>query len=65
MGASLKRLNITHADLVLIHWPEVSTPIECQVKSLEALANNGLTRYIGVSNFTVERFKRAHVHRKT
>ncbi|MEM2369878.1 MAG: aldo/keto reductase [Candidatus Bathyarchaeia archaeon] len=59
MRASLKRLNITYADLVLIHWPDVSTPIECQVRSLEALANNGLTRYIGESNFAAEQLRRA------
>ncbi len=48
---SLRRLNISEADLILIHWPHIPTPIEKQVKALEAIASEGLTRYIGVSNF--------------
>lgn len=59
LKASLKRLGVSHVDLVLIHWPEEATPIERQVKSLEALVDNGLTRYIGVSNFTTEQLKKA------
>lgn len=59
MRASLKRLGVTHVDLVLIHWPDEITPIERQIRSLEALAENGLTRYIGVSNFTAEQLRRA------
>lgn len=59
MRASLKRLNVTHVDLVLIHWPDAFTPIERQIRSLEALANNGLTRYIGVSNFTLDQLKKS------
>lgn len=49
--ASLERLGIREADLILIHWPDDQTPVEVQVRSLEALAEEGLTRYIGVSNF--------------
>lgn len=59
LRASLRRLNVGYVDLVLIHWPDEATPIERQVKSLEALADNGLTRYIGVSNFTAEQLERA------
>ena len=56
---SIKRLNINYVDLLLIHWPDPSTPIERQVKSLEAIVEEGLTRYIGVSNFTVKELERA------
>lgn len=59
LRASLKRLNVSHVDLVLIHWPDEATPIEQQVKSLEALVDNGLARYMGVSNFTAEQLERA------
>lgn len=49
--ASLRRLGIKYADLILIHWPALSIPVETQINSLEMLAEKGLTRYIGVSNF--------------
>ncbi len=50
-AASLRRLGVKSADLILIHWPAWGTPVEKQVRSLEAIAEEGLTRYIGVSNF--------------
>ena len=59
LKASLKRLGVNCVDLVLIHWPEEATPIERQVRSLEALVDSGLTRYMGVSNFTTEQLKKA------
>lgn len=59
LRASLRRLDVSYVDLVLIHWPDETIPIEQQVKSLEALVDGGLTRYIGVSNFTVEQLKKA------
>ncbi len=49
--ASLRRLGIRYADLILIHWPVEGIPIKTQIKSLEVLADRGLTRHIGVSNF--------------
>ena len=49
--ASLQRLGVSQADLILIHWPDDVAPIEVQIRSLEAIASKGLTRYIGVSNF--------------
>ncbi len=48
---SIRRLGVEYVDLILIHWPDPLTPIERQVKALEAIAMRGLTRYIGVSNF--------------
>ncbi|MEM1623631.1 MAG: aldo/keto reductase [Sulfolobales archaeon] len=50
--ASLRRLMISHADLVLIHWPDDLAPIRLQIRSLEAIADRGLTRYVGLSNFS-------------
>ncbi|MEM1651252.1 MAG: aldo/keto reductase [Sulfolobales archaeon] len=49
--ASLRRLMISYADLVLIHWPDDLAPIRLQIRSLEAIADRGLTRYVGLSNF--------------
>ena len=48
---SLRRMGIGSADLILIHWPDSLVSVEEQVRNLEAIALEGLTRYIGVSNF--------------
>ncbi len=56
---SLSRLSSNYVDLVLIHWPSDIVPISHQIKVLESLAEKGLTRYIGVSNFTHSQLKEA------
>jgi diketogulonate reductase-like aldo/keto reductase len=50
---SLKRLGIDRLDLYLLHWAG-SHPIAETMRGLESLVRDGLTRYIGVSNFDVE-----------
>lgn len=50
---SMRRLGLSYADLILIHWPNERVSIEEQVRNLEAIANEGLCRYIGVSNFNL------------
>jgi len=57
--ASLRRLGVSYVDLLLIHWPEIAVPIGRQVRILEQLAIKGLTRYIGVSNFSLRQLKKA------
>jgi len=61
---SLKRLGIDHFDLYLIHWPLPLTKIKKQMQVLEDLVNEGKTRYIGVSNFSVKQFKEAQEYLK-
>jgi len=56
---SLKRLCLNHVDLYLIHWPSPIFSIRKQMKAIEQVLNEGKTRYIGVSNFSVEQFKEA------
>lgn len=49
--AALRRLGVDEVDLYLIHWPNPTLSIREQVKNFESLIDEGLTRYIGVSNF--------------
>ena len=56
---SLKRMNVSYFDLLLVHWIEPNIPIEKYIKSLEAIADKGYTRYIGVSNFYLKDLKTA------
>ncbi len=59
---SLKRMNIDYMDLYLIHSPNDDIPIAGSIKAMNYLVDNGLTRYIGVSNFTNERVDNAQAH---
>lgn len=59
---SLKRLGISNFDLYLIHWPSPLISIKKQMRVMQDLVNEGKTRYIGVSNFSVEQFKEAQTY---
>lgn len=48
---SLRRLGLSYADLVLIHWPNERVSLKEQVRYLEGVAEEGLCRHVGVSNF--------------
>jgi diketogulonate reductase-like aldo/keto reductase len=50
--ASLERLRLDHVDLLLIHWPNPRVPLADSLGALNRLRERGLTRHIGVSNFT-------------
>ena len=50
--ASLSRLAIDAADLVLIHWPSRTIPVAVAIRSLNMVRRRGLARHIGISNFT-------------
>lgn len=61
---SLKKLRTDHVDLTLIHWPSPNGAVPL-AESLDALAEakaQGLTRQIGVSNFTVALLQQALDH---
>jgi diketogulonate reductase-like aldo/keto reductase len=53
---SLKQLGLDHIDLYLIHWPEPSRRRESW-RALVELRKRGITRAIGVSNYTVAHLK--------
>ncbi|MCC6589731.1 MAG: aldo/keto reductase [Bryobacterales bacterium] len=50
---SLRHLGVDHLDLYLLHWPG-SHPIAETMRGLESLVNEGMTRFIGVSNFDTD-----------
>lgn len=50
--ASLKRLGIDQVDLLLIHWPNRSVPLAESIRALNDAKRRGLTRHIGVANFS-------------
>jgi len=56
---SLKRLDIPSIDLYQIHWPNPEEEIEEGWEALARFREQGLVRYIGVSNFNVAQIKRA------
>lgn len=56
---SLKRLGTSYLDLYLIHKANEQFPLAETMKAFDYLMDEGLIKNIGVSNFSVERFKRA------
>jgi diketogulonate reductase-like aldo/keto reductase len=48
---SVERLGV-RPDLVLLHWPNPDVPLAETIEALNRVAEQGLTRHIGVSNFT-------------
>ncbi|WP_434777488.1 2,5-didehydrogluconate reductase DkgB [Neisseria sp. Ec49-e6-T10] len=52
---SLKKLQTDYVDLTLIHWPSPNdaVPVEEYMQALLEAKKQGLTREIGVSNFTI------------
>jgi len=52
MKGSLSRLDLEYVDLYLIHWPNPSVPLRETMGALEECAEEGHTRFIGLSNFS-------------
>ncbi len=49
----LMRLRLSEVDLLLLHWPNPQIPLAETIPALCKIKRDGLTRHIGVSNFTV------------
>ena len=58
--ASLGRLGLDQVDLALIHWPPKTVPLAEAIAALNDVAERGLARHIGVSNFTVDLIEQAN-----
>lgn len=50
---SLKDLRTDFADVLLVHWPPIGGDIAPSLRLLEECLQRGLTRNIGVSNYTI------------
>lgn len=57
--ASLQRLGLDHADLVLLHWPNPDIPLAETLGALLDARDRGHTRHIGVSNFPSKSLRQA------
>jgi aryl-alcohol dehydrogenase-like predicted oxidoreductase len=57
---SLNRLGLPQVDLYQIHWPYTPVSIEMWMEALADAVEAGLTRAVGVSNFSSSQTIRAH-----
>jgi 2,5-diketo-D-gluconate reductase B len=56
---SLKALGLDQVDLLLVHWPQPKVPFAETLGALAKAKRSGLTRHIGVSNFTLAMLEEA------
>lgn len=58
---SLENFGLEQLDLILIHWPSPGdeVPMADYIAALDAARARGLTRHIGVSNFTIAQIDQA------
>lgn len=56
---SLKRLDTDYIDLLQIHWPDSTTPIDETMQALDDLIKQGKIRAAGVSNYSVAQLEEA------
>ncbi|MGE5406135.1 MAG: aldo/keto reductase [Methanosarcina sp.] len=56
---SLTKLGTDYIDLLLIHWPTEAMDLRECLETMFELRDNGLVKYVGVSNFDSELFRKA------
>ena len=60
---SLERLGIERIDLYQLHWPDGRAPLDETWEAMAALVDDGLVRWIGVSNYDREEIERCQAIR--
>lgn len=61
--ASLRRLDRDVIDLYQLHWPDGGVPVERTWEAMAGLVDEGLVRWIGVSNFSADLIERCEAVR--
>lgn len=61
---SLERLQTEYIDIYLLHAPNPEVPLKETMKAMDYLVNQGMVKYIGVSNFSVGQMKEAQKYSK-
>ena len=56
---SLSKLKLDRVDLLLLHWPNASVPLDETIGALNEAKARGLAKHIGVANFTVDLVRQA------
>lgn len=56
---SMERIGTDYLDLYLLHVPDESVHISETIRAMDALVDQKLVKYIGVSNFSVKQFEQA------
>jgi 2,5-diketo-D-gluconate reductase B len=59
---SLKKLQTEYVDLLLMHWPNPSVPLEETLGAMRELQEEGSVRHVGVSNFLPSMVEEATGH---
>ncbi len=56
---SLQRLQTDYIDLIQMHWPDPTTPIEDSMRAMDKLLQDGKVRAIGVCNYSGNQLEEA------
>ena len=56
---SLKKLQVDHVDVLLLHWPEADGSVAPSLRLLEDALKRGYTKHIGVSNYNIAMMREA------
>jgi aryl-alcohol dehydrogenase-like predicted oxidoreductase len=57
--ASLARLRVDHIDLYQLHWPNPVVPLSQQMEGMRRLQRSDVITHVGVSNFSLPRWRAA------
>lgn len=57
LRGSLRRLGTDHVDLYQLHWPNPVVPPAATAAALRALLDDGVAHHVGVSNYSLDRWR--------